>query len=415
MHRESGGETFIAGAGAAALWAATLSWSGLRRWSTGRRWPRSSRWSTPRRAAGPPIRRWLMVKRVAAARVVHAVGRAVGGGTLGPGLIPPLHRGRVWTPDAPERSTVSRFRLQLVRRGLARPLFDRASTVSWRRKAFRCSSRARCWTPRWSRRRSAGPRTVRARAQRMSSATRTASVERVKGGRSYFGYQGHLGVDQGSGLVRRAELHPAHVNETTVAVRLDRRATSRPSTPTAPTTDNARIAGACARPGSRTGSNTAATSTWPSCRVWQRRRNELIERRSAAFGYGSSAPSSSHYGYRQRIRYLGLPTQHARTALQVHRLQPPTRRYAASAARSPEDPLTQPVRRPERSARAHRRRITAPRSAAILSRGEGAIRDGHLASSLMSDAARRRHLSSYGDSAVRHPDRGSAFTDSRRE
>jgi len=38
-----------------------------------------------------------------------------------------------------------------------------------------------------------------------------------KGGRAHFGYQAHLGVDQGSGLVRRAELHPAHVNESEVA------------------------------------------------------------------------------------------------------------------------------------------------------------------------------------------------------
>ena len=49
-----------------------------------------------------------------------------------------------------------------------------------------------------------------------SERDRDASWTR-KGGRSHFGYQGQLGVDQGSGLVRRAELQPAHVNETEVA------------------------------------------------------------------------------------------------------------------------------------------------------------------------------------------------------
>lgn len=38
-----------------------------------------------------------------------------------------------------------------------------------------------------------------------------------KGGRSYFGYRLHLGVDQGSGLIRRLALTPAHVNESLVA------------------------------------------------------------------------------------------------------------------------------------------------------------------------------------------------------
>jgi transposase, IS5 family len=38
-----------------------------------------------------------------------------------------------------------------------------------------------------------------------------------KGGKSYFGYRLHIGVDQGSGLVRRLALTPAHVNESCVA------------------------------------------------------------------------------------------------------------------------------------------------------------------------------------------------------
>jgi transposase, IS5 family len=38
-----------------------------------------------------------------------------------------------------------------------------------------------------------------------------------KGGKSYFGYRLHIGADQGSGLVRRLALTPAHVNESCVA------------------------------------------------------------------------------------------------------------------------------------------------------------------------------------------------------
>ncbi len=38
-----------------------------------------------------------------------------------------------------------------------------------------------------------------------------------KGGRSYFGYRVHVGVDQGSGLIRRLAFTPAHVNESVVA------------------------------------------------------------------------------------------------------------------------------------------------------------------------------------------------------
>lgn len=38
-----------------------------------------------------------------------------------------------------------------------------------------------------------------------------------KGGKSYFGYRLHVGVDEGSGLVRRLAFTPAHVNESLVA------------------------------------------------------------------------------------------------------------------------------------------------------------------------------------------------------
>lgn len=38
-----------------------------------------------------------------------------------------------------------------------------------------------------------------------------------KGGKSYFGYRLHIGVDAGAGIIRRLALTPAHVNESSVA------------------------------------------------------------------------------------------------------------------------------------------------------------------------------------------------------
>ena len=50
---------------------------------------------------------------------------------------------------------------------------------------------------------------------------RPVTVEREAGfarrrGKAFFGFKAHLAVDRGSGLVRRAKLTPANVNETLV-------------------------------------------------------------------------------------------------------------------------------------------------------------------------------------------------------
>ena len=54
-------------------------------------------------------------------------------------------------PQRMGRTTIIRVRRALARRGLASQLFAELSTASSRRAAC-CSSRARCWTPPWSRR-----------------------------------------------------------------------------------------------------------------------------------------------------------------------------------------------------------------------------------------------------------------------
>ena len=111
--------------------------------------------------------------------------------------------------DAPDRATVSRFRRQLARRGLAPRLFAELNRQLEARglvvkqgallDATVVEAQVRRPGP------GAGPG---GRSPRDPDASWTR-----KRGRAYFGYQAHLGVDQGSGLVRRAELHPAHVNE----------------------------------------------------------------------------------------------------------------------------------------------------------------------------------------------------------
>ena len=75
-----------------------------------------------------------------------------------------------------------------------------------------------------------------------------------KGGKSYFGYRLHIGVDAGVGIIRRLALTPAHVNESSVADVLGRRLA--PPFPTPPASSPA--------PGCR---RRAARSPPPSCRT----------------------------------------------------------------------------------------------------------------------------------------------------
>ena len=200
--------------------------------------------------------------------------------------------------DAPDRSTVSRFRLQLVRRGLARPLFDElngqleAQALVLKQGTLLDATLVEAQVRRPPHSAGAG-----ARSERDPDASWTR-----KGGRSYFGYQGHLGVDQGSGLVRRAELQPAHVNETEVADGLivgDEQAVYADRA----YEDNARRRRLRAA-GVKDRIKHRRHKYLPQLPHWQRRRNELIERRRAAVErvFGTL---KQHYGYR-RVRYLGL-------------------------------------------------------------------------------------------------------------
>ena len=240
-----------------------------------------------------------------------------------------------------------------MRRGLARPLFDElngqleAQALVLKQGTLLDATLVEAQVRRPPHSAGAGARSER---------DRDASWTR-KGGRSYFGYQGHLGVDQGSGLVRRAELHPAHVNETEVADGLivgDEQAVYADRA----YEDNARRRRLRAA-GVKDRIKHRRHKYLPQLPHWQRRRNELIERRRAAVErvFGTL---KQHYGYR-RVRYLGLERNTLELLFKciAYNLR---RADTLLSARSPEPPLTQPT--PPRTRRsspppAH----TAPRSA----------------------------------------------------
>jgi IS5 family transposase len=61
------------------------------------------------------------------------------------------------------------------------------------------------------------PNPLFARDRGASSSVDPDAAWTRKGGRSYFGYKAHVCTDQGSGLIRKAILTPARINESSVA------------------------------------------------------------------------------------------------------------------------------------------------------------------------------------------------------
>ena len=124
MHRESGGETFIEALAPQRLGrnaqleriTALVDWAPLAAIV-------SVVYAAPRRAAGPPNPPLLMVKALLL-REWYALSDEQLEAALWDRVSFRRFVGLGLDADAPDRSTVSRFRLQLVRRGLARPLFD---------------------------------------------------------------------------------------------------------------------------------------------------------------------------------------------------------------------------------------------------------------------------------------------------
>jgi len=110
----------------------------------------------------------------------------------------------------PDETTICRYRGELARRGLAEPLLAAVDEqLRTRGLVLRKGTLIDATL-------------VEADADvRKGPDGRPVTVEREAGfarrrGKAFFGFKAHLAVDQGSGLIRRARLTPANVNETTV-------------------------------------------------------------------------------------------------------------------------------------------------------------------------------------------------------
>ena len=121
-----------------------------------------------------------------------------------------------WTDDTPDHSTISRFRKALTERGLAERLFAEVNRqLDEQRLLLKQGTlmdativEAQARRPRMSEGAGAG-----------SAADADADWTR-KGRSARFGYKAHLGVDGKSGLIRKAALTSAKVNESEVADQL---------------------------------------------------------------------------------------------------------------------------------------------------------------------------------------------------
>ena len=198
----------------------------------------------------------------------------------------------------PDHSTISRFRSALAARGLAERVFAEVTrqldAAGWLVKAGTLLDAT----------------LVAAQARRPSmdegpgagSATDPEARWTRKGGRAHFGYKAHLGVDAESGLIRRAILTPAHVNESEVADTLisgDERAVL--------CGQGLRVQGppvAAAGAGDQGPDHAPLAQNQRGLPYWQQRRNALIAPRRAPVEQVFGTLKRS-YGYRT-VRYLGL-------------------------------------------------------------------------------------------------------------
>ena len=118
-----------------------------------------------------------------------------------------------WTDGTPDHSTISRFRKALTEGGLMEQLFAEVNRQFEKQRLLVKKGTLLDAT------------IVKAQARRPSveegrgarSTTDPDAGWTKKGGTSHFGYKAHLGVDEGSGLIRKAVLTSANVNDTEAA------------------------------------------------------------------------------------------------------------------------------------------------------------------------------------------------------
>lgn len=111
----------------------------------------------------------------------------------------------------PDHSVISRFRKVLRERGLDRALFDEVGRqLEARGLLLKSGTLMDATVVAAAVSKPGSPAGSRSKTDPEAAWTR-------KGGKSSFGYKAHVGVDQGSGLIRRAELTPANIYESQMA------------------------------------------------------------------------------------------------------------------------------------------------------------------------------------------------------
>ena len=110
--------------------------------------------------------------------------------------------------ETPDHSTISRFRAILTERGVGEGLMEELNRQLEEKGLMVKAGTLMDAT------------LVESQGRRVSKreeATDKDAAWARKGGRHYYGYKVHVGVDEGSGLIRKAVLTPANINDTEVA------------------------------------------------------------------------------------------------------------------------------------------------------------------------------------------------------
>jgi IS5 family transposase len=128
--------------------------------------------------------------------------------------------------DTPDHVTVHRFRTALQEHGLAGRVFAEVNRqidghgLILRRGTLIDASLIEAAVKRPKPPEDTGtpaPDQARAPSKLVKSDLDPDAAWTKKGGKRYFGYKGHVGVDQGSGIIRTQEFTPANVNDTVPA------------------------------------------------------------------------------------------------------------------------------------------------------------------------------------------------------
>jgi len=117
--------------------------------------------------------------------------------------------------EVPDHSTLSRFRSQLVKQGLSARVFNEINRQLERRGLM--VKRGTLIDATLVAASVEAPRDAESTPGAGSELDPDADWTQRKGGGSHFGYKAHVAVDQGSGLIRKALLTSAKVNDSEVA------------------------------------------------------------------------------------------------------------------------------------------------------------------------------------------------------